>query len=361
MESPLMPEQIQSTDTEEQALEELAYYYPEPFWQGTESGAIKSLLLFFNGVAILLPRYMRDRPAQANPSLVEPLEDQGLLRVLEPEEFVDKEVTDALSEALVELITGDVFEHLDREGLRYQELSRSRLGWNADVELAEMVIDELIARDLARPTEDGVSVPLHPVVRRTVLVMLAQLARGAGRKRGLDLQPTTTRLGHWALDPARALSETVKMVASQPSTGGVVAVDLETVAVNLDPVPLDEVLDFRHQHQDQYRAYARNVREMVRHLSLLPAAERTQALEDRQDELADQARQLRRTARRAWRLPLATFSLGALGAAWQLGMGHPVPAALQALGGLLGSLRAPAADRVDSAYSYLFEAHQGLG
>jgi hypothetical protein len=36
-------------------LSELAYYYPEPYWLAHEGSWIKSLLLFFDGVAILLP------------------------------------------------------------------------------------------------------------------------------------------------------------------------------------------------------------------------------------------------------------------------------------------------------------------
>ena len=38
---------------------EFAYYYPEPYWMAREGSWIKSLLLFFDGVAILLPEYMR--------------------------------------------------------------------------------------------------------------------------------------------------------------------------------------------------------------------------------------------------------------------------------------------------------------
>jgi hypothetical protein len=55
-----------------------------------------------------------------------------------------------------------------------------------------MIIDELVSRDLARPSEDGVSVPMHPVVRTTILVLLAQLARDAGRRAGIGLHPTAT-------------------------------------------------------------------------------------------------------------------------------------------------------------------------
>jgi hypothetical protein len=152
---------------------------------------MKSLLLFFDGIAILLPRYMSGREAAADPVLAGPLREKGLLRVLEPETFVDQEVTEALITAVTELVTQGAFDNLERPKYGYAELSRSRMGWDADVELSEMITEELISRDLARPSEDGVSVPLHPAVRMTFLVLLAQLARDAGRRAGLSLYPAT--------------------------------------------------------------------------------------------------------------------------------------------------------------------------
>lgn len=48
-------------------LPEFAYYYPEPYWLAHESSWIKSLVLFFDGVAILLPNYMQVRELVADP------------------------------------------------------------------------------------------------------------------------------------------------------------------------------------------------------------------------------------------------------------------------------------------------------
>jgi hypothetical protein len=47
-------------------LNELAYYYPEPYWLAHETSWIKSLLLFFDGIAILLPDYMSGRELVAD-------------------------------------------------------------------------------------------------------------------------------------------------------------------------------------------------------------------------------------------------------------------------------------------------------
>ena len=342
----------ETTDAAEASID-IAYYYPEPYWRMGEVDPLKTLLLFFDEIAILLPRYMRGRETAADPVLAGPLQEQGLLRVLEPEVFIDQQMTEDLSEAMVELITGGAFDDLEATDY-YAELSRSRMGWDADVELAGMVIEELEARQLARPSKDGVSVPLHPIVRTTVLVLLSQLARAAGERQGLNLHPTTSRTV-----PVDALVQTLAR-APLPSAGHIVALDLETVAVNLATVPLDEVLEFRREHGRSYRQYARDLRQLLIELGPLSEQDRERLLLDRQEDLADQAADLRRTARRGWRHPFASFFLGAAGAVWEAVGKDDVLTALLALGG--GIVGALASGRQTSgAYSYLFEAQQGLG
>ena len=121
-----------------------------------EGDWIKSLLLFFDDVAILLPGYMRGRHRDADPSLARPLEDRGLLRVLEPNEWIDAEVAERLAEIVVELLAEGVFDGLP-EVRYFAELSRSRMGYGADFELAEFLVDELRQRGLARESEDSVA------------------------------------------------------------------------------------------------------------------------------------------------------------------------------------------------------------
>jgi len=338
-------------------MPDLAYYYPAPYWHINEIDRLKSLLLFFDGIAILLPRYMSGRESAADPVLAGPLREMGLLTVLEPETFVDQQVTEALITAVTELITGGAFDGLDHHKQAYHELSRSRMGWGADVELSDMIIEELIARGLARPSEDGVSVPLHPVVRTTFLVLLSQLARAAGRRAGLALHPATS--SHRAVeDLVRVLS-----LPASPSAGHLVTLDLEAVGLDLASVPLDDILEFREHHGKAYRAYARNVRRQVSELGLMDPDEREAALLARREELTDVSQDLRDTARRWWRDPLGTFALGAGGAAWlSAGPLH------DPLGGVLALATAGAAlagaatgQEPTSAYSYVFTVRHELG
>ncbi|MGI8535029.1 MAG: hypothetical protein ACR2K2_00755 [Mycobacteriales bacterium] len=136
--------------------------------------------------------------------------------------------------------------------------SHSRLGGTADAGLTEVVLEQLRERGLARPSADGVSILLHSEVRAFVLVVLPQLLRAPALAAGYALQPASTQPR-----TVRALMDTLNLSAV-PTTGQVAAADLEQVTLDLAPVPLDEVLDFRRQHGDQHRAYARNLRQCVR-------------------------------------------------------------------------------------------------
>ena len=199
---------------------DVAYYYPAPFWGWDEGGWVKSLLLFFDKVSILLPDYMYGRHHVAARALAQPLEELGLLEVLEPGHWVDEEMTKSLADAVVGLLANGVFDDLPKK-VMFQELSQSRIGYSADIDLAGWVVSELKEKGLARPSEDGVSVPLHPVVRTTILVLLAQLSRSAGKKHNLNIHPTT--------HDESAVTDLINALSRErmPSRDSVIALDLE--------------------------------------------------------------------------------------------------------------------------------------
>lgn len=191
------------------------------------------------------------------------------------------------------------------------------------------------------------SIPLHPAVRALVLVVLPQLLRAPAEAAGYALQPTTANPR-----TARALLDALDLTP-MPTAGHVVTLDLEQVTLDLGPIPLDEVLDFRRQHGAEHRAYARSLRQFVRDLAGLNQDERDRAFVDRREALADHAHELRRLARTAWRRPLATFGLGIAGSAVSLAHGNPFAAGLSAAAAVVGLRRQ--ADP-SSAYAYLFRA-----
>lgn len=341
-----------------ESLPELAYYYPEPYWLSRQSSWIKSLLLFFDGVAILLPSYMHGRELVADPELAEPLADRGLLTVLEPEWFVDDELANRLTEGMVELTAGGTFA--DDPGQAFAQLSMSRMGF-AELSTSRMggrqrtvfatIHEELKGRGLALDSEDGVSIPLRPDVRTAYLMLLAQEAREAGRRHGYDLHPTTN--GNNAEESIRSFLQ----LAAMPSRQDVVQFDLLTASVDLEIVPLDEVLDFRNRNNAELRGYLLNLRTFVAEISLAEPGDRARMLQQRQDELSEQARSLTGLAVDAFKRPatLAGFAVGLTGAAWSLASDNPILAGLGALGALASLLPDR---RTGSTYSYIFRAHR---
>jgi hypothetical protein len=138
-----------------------------------------------------------------------------------------------------------------------------------------------------------------------------------------------------------------------PSRQDVIGFDLMTASVDLDPVPLDEVLDFRRQHGAEHRDYMLNLREFAGEVSTAERPDRRRLLDQRQDQLSEQAAGLMRRAIAAFKKPGAGagFAISLTGAAWSLATANPI-GALGAAAPLL-----PGRD-TGSAYSYIFRAHQ---
>ena len=289
---------------------DVAYYYPAPYWGIDEGGWVKSLLLFFDKVSILLPGYMYGRHHFADPVLAEPLEDRGLLEVLEPTKWIDPDMAKKLAEAVSGLLANGVFDDLSKD-VHFHELSQSRLGYRADVKLADSLVSELRAKGLAKPSEDGVSVPLQPTVRATILVILAQLARSAGTKQDLSIHPAT--------NDGSALRDLIKTLSREgmPLRDRVIAFDLEPVSFDMDSVPLDELLQFRSEHQAAHRAYMRDLRGFMAELADVSRQEEREALLlQRRQEISDAAHDLQRSTRRALGRNLPSWSFGLAGGAW---------------------------------------------
>lgn len=326
---------------------DVAYVYPAPYWSLNEHDWVKSLLLFFDEVAILLPEYMYGRHHLADPSLAEPLEQRGLLRVLEPNDWIDEQARLDLVQSMTGLIDSGTFDKLDRAA-HFEELSQSRAGYNVDVPLAVDLVNALIEMGLARPTEDGVSIPMHPVVRSTMLVLLGQLARGIGVRRNLAIHPATAQAG-----AVRDL-ERFLLTDSAPSVGRVVTLDCEPVGLDMGPVPLDDLVAFRTEHLPAYKAYMTSLRGFMAEIGDVTAPDRDSLLLSRREEIADSARALQRSGRSQLRRNLGSFGLGVAGAAWSAAAGDIVGVVIGA-GALLAGVGGTT-PRDINAYTYLFEA-----
>lgn len=328
---------------------EIAFYYPNPVW--AYGDWIKNLVLFFDGIALLVPDYMRDRPEQVDGPVVVGLKEKGLLEIIEPERAVDRSATENLANVMTDIIVSGSLDKLSKEKTSFHEISMSRLGLYGDKGLFKMIFEELKKRGLARDSEDGVSVPMHPIVRSLVLVLLSQILRPYGDTINANLSPVTD-----LNSMVRALTELLSL-KTKPTKGSVVEFDLNVVSVDLGAVPIDEVLDFREQNLEAHKRYMLSVRKFALELSCMSKEERELAYEIRQDELNDLANDLRRRARKSWRRP-ASFALSLAGSVLSA-LTSPIVEVIRAAGSLAGHERQNGFNA--GAYSYLFRAQSRWG
>jgi hypothetical protein len=145
-----------------------------------------------------------------------------------------------------------------------------------------------------------------------------------------------------------------------PTRGQVVSFDLEVVSVDLEQVPLDEVLQFKAENQGAHRKYMQNLRTFAEDLGKLNAVDRARAILDRKADLEEEAHDLRQRSWQAWKRPTAVggFALGLTGAGISMATESVVPGIIGALIAALGMV--PGAQSA-SAYSYLFQAARQLG
>ena len=335
---------------------DVAFYYPGQYWY--DADWVKNLICFFDGIAMLIPEYMEDHLGFDDYPVIASLKDHDLFHVIRPEEVIDGDATKALAGALGEIIGSGRLDHLTRasgKGAKQSDfgsLSMSRLGYYGNEELADSIVQELKSRGLAEDSVDGVSIPMHTTVRSLILVLLAQILRPKGESMGLMLSPATDQKR--VVD---ALSEIIlKPDSSSTSTGDIVSFDMAKVGVDLGPIPIDEILDFRNQHYCQHRDYIQSVRDFARELSGLPLGEREVKFEQRQEKLADLSAGLRKIYLGSWKKPI-TFGIGLTGAASAAFDWDPIiTGALTALAAGVGLI--PDEPKEVDVYSYLFSTKQ---
>ena len=332
--------------TDQPSLPEIAFYYPNPYWHDVDWA--KNLILFFDGIGMLIPNYMEHAAHFDDLAVISGLKERNLFHVFQPETFLDQDAATRLETAMLQIIDSGALEKLQAEkASSFAELSMSRMGFHVAEESANAIFKQLKKRNLARDTEDGVSIPMHSSVRYLILVLLAQILRDNGRRAGFELLPATDR-------PVlvNALAELLAQ-RPMPSAEHVISLDLQAVGVDLAAVPIDEILSFRQENRKLYREYTRRLRTTIHELSLMPPDAQNLALEGRQESIADLASDIRKTSRKAWKKP-ATFCLSAAGAIWKL-VEHDLVGA--SIAGAAALLSLGKRDSVNTgAYSYLFSA-----
>lgn len=348
------------------AVDTVDYAYAiDPLWRDRESLAIKTNLLFFEGVAVLVSNTWQPALAKHDPSLVLPLLDQGLLQTFRAEQYVDKSVSDALGALLHRLLNAGAFDGLSvnrREDTGspndpvFKPISSRRVRYPGDAtNYIDLVLDDFVDRGLVE--DHGSENPrrgariaatdllFHPRVADTIQVALPYLIGEKAALSGYRLNPV--------FPGSREAIEQTLSSPGLPTAGHVIAIDVEDVIPDLSRVPLDEVLEFREVHGIEYRNYMRDVRHFTRDLSLLEPEDRVLAYRDRRDEVVDRGTDLSKLAKQTFGLKLTGLSLGLIGSAASLYEGNPFIAAISAAAAAVSAVQ-PAPR--EGTFAYLFRA-----
>jgi hypothetical protein len=341
-----------------------AYYASDWIWPTGQSDLMKSMLLFFDGIAMALPPDLATETIGRNEVLAVPLFDKGLLINFDPNDVLDYDSATSLIEALRTLVQS---VELDRFMSSGEEMSITASHWAREraPEVARLFESELIERGLMRDAGAGDLVWLPPEIRLLVLVLFAQALRGRLLDRDVDIHPVTD---------SSELASNMRNLLGRPDfsdSGNIVTPgwqgewsdymdpqqverDLLDVGVDLSAVPLDEVLDFRRENGMHYRAYASALHQFLVTSAALHPAERKRILAERSEQIRDQAAELRRISRRAFSVNTGMVAISLVGVAAVLG--NPLPAVLALVMAVLPMLLAHG--ETATAYSYLLKTRR---
>ncbi|MFI6645695.1 hypothetical protein [Streptomyces sp. NPDC050504] len=336
--------------TAQGAPPELAHYYPGWIWDDQSVGHMKSLLLFFDGFALLLPREHFSTTVAQEAELAQPLRQAGLLHNFEPAGWLDEDIARTVRAAASHDSRAQGTEDAEAtDAITIGHLTGSSLSigsghFASRTDNVQRVVEEMLRAGsvLRRRPDLGPDMVDMPVRARAAVLLKVGLAAQA--------KVSSHRI-HLVGDLTRA-SRTPGGKAER--SGQLLHQDMLDVGVDLSRVPLDEILDYRSEHGPTYKAYARGLRDFVRDLETADPADRPRMLQDRSESIADHAAQLRR-ARLAWGRPLTALACAGAGVAWTLHQADGWGAFIAALGAAAGFARPP---RPESPFTYLFETRR---
>ena len=326
-------------------IPEFAHYYGDWIWEEELTGWIKSLLLFFDGIAMAIPPERADQLIEANPVLAQPLAELGLLRNYEPDCWLKRNVDGLEKYGLPWKRMADVFE---RSGGTLSTSDRRDINAAVSGEEGRRLREDL----------DRFSTVLAIAAQKYGDIASQTLAGGIISK--LLCENITEVAIQPVIEDENAASYVAEIIGSHNARRAKIVVgDLAQVGIDLSAVPLDEVLDFRRQYGSEYQRYSSDVRRFTLELSLMDEASRYSAITERRAELADRAEQLRRTARTAFVRQAISFGFGCAGAAWTLVHGDAWGAAF-ATGAAAAGLTRQDPEPIGAGYTYVLLAKTEL-
>jgi hypothetical protein len=336
-----------------------AYYASDWIWPSGSSDLMKSMLLFFDKIAMALPPDLAAETIERDQILAVPLFEKGFLVNFDPNDVLDEDSARKLIETLTALVM-----HADPNrlsGVPRMSITLSHWGHQRAPEAARAFESALVDRGLMTETGVGDLVWLPANMRLLVLVLFAQMLRGRHLGSDVIVHPVTDNdwlaaglenfLGKFDMGGSSIVAPRWLSTRPDPMDPWQMEADLLEVGADLSAVPLDEVLDFKQEYGAHYRAYAESLRQFLETSAGYSAAERRRAQNERRERIRDQADELRRISRRAFGVQTGTLALALVGIAMTLGT--PLPAVLAALVAILQMV--PTSKDNLTAYSYLLK------
>ena len=331
-----------------------ALFYDAPLSTPEDVALLKSMLLFFDDIAVFSTPAHASRPPFHDPHLSAPLVERGLLHFVAPRDTTRSQT---------EIIVRTTLHRAAMENAEHWLAAASAGDWDIEVPRLQgrfpgaglmKPSEPSVSRDpgslqlLKFLAQDGLLLPdestgdewiVVPGIASVANSILAQAIRTTASDQGWWIEPVATRR-----DEAKVFTAILEDAVENVGAVDVVMSDLSPVTVDLTHVGLDDILDFRSRHRSELRAHVLALR------ALLASAPNDVA--DRRAALVDEAHRLREVQRRRWPKVGAGVSLGIIGAAWTLGSGD----LLGALIGAAGSQLLPVGPTPGSANPYLLGA-----
>ena len=331
-----------------------ALFYDAPLSTPEDVALLKSMLLFFDDIAVFSTPERRSRPPAIDPHLAAPLAERGLLQFVDPR-YVTPAHTEAVIRAtlhraameneerwLAAATAGDWYLDVPRLQERFPSAALIKASdLSSPGDLGSLELFKLLAQDgLLFPDESSHDDWAIPGNASVVNSILAHAVRATAGQQGWLIEPVATRR-----DEARVFSAILDGAVENVGVTDVVVSDLSAVTLDVCQVRLDEILDFRARHRSEFRAYVLALQ------ALLASASSTRHLADRRAALADEAHRLRQLQRKRWTKLEGAVSLGIVGAAWTLGNGDLLGALIG--GTAAGSQLLPHGPTRVSTYTYI--------
>jgi hypothetical protein len=355
---------------------DLGYYYTDWIWTDGSIDLMKSMLLFFDGLTLALPQDLAAQVIERDPVLAAPLAECGLLVNFDPATTLDAAAAEQLARALTACVRQYPNDLL--RGPRRTFLTATH--WGHFYGQGKQAVDGferlLSKRGLISPDAQSGLYRMSDEVRFLVLAFFAQALRLQLGAQGIALHLATDEaimaegaeqmlngyLRHLSRAEGRGrgvFSEEWYRRSLSPAdmlSPAQLESDLRNVGADLSAVPLDEVLSFRAEHGQQYRAYVKGLRDLLAAQAQAGAIERHRILQERRLEIQSQAADLRRVSRRAFGVRVATLLVSLAGCGWTVHTGDPVGALLATAAA--GAQAIPVGGAAVTAYSYLIQAQE---